>query len=89
MVVWLVFGRGRPAVGAVPVGVGAASAAVNPMFVLTVSLNAFAGGVEGGGVDAAEDEVDALEDLGIDIELWRGNRGMGSFACDGLPAGKR
>ena len=34
------------------------------------------GGVEGGGVDAADEEVDTLEDPG---ESWRASRGIGSL----------
>jgi hypothetical protein len=64
------------------VGVGAMFTMGGGTVVLTDSLNGTVdvkGGVDGGGVDAADDEVDALDDLG---ELWCWNRAMGSLFCE-------
>ena len=52
--------------------------------VLTDSLNGTVdvkGGVDGGGVDAADDDVDALDDFGG--ELWCWNR-VESLLCEGF-----
>ena len=47
------------------------------------------GGVDGGGVEAAE-EVEAyeappgLDGFSLGLEFCRGNRGIGSFVCTGV-----
>lgn len=78
IVVWLVLGRGIPAVdGGASAGAGAALA----------SLKVLTGGVEGGGVEAADEEVDASEGFGVDIDWCWGRRGIGSleaFAADNI-----
>lgn len=86
MVVWLVFGRGNEPAGVVATGVDAASGRASAIVaVLRLSLNALAGGgVEGGGVDAAEDDVDAVG-LAV-VELCRGSLGIGSFDCEAFAA---
>lgn len=53
--------------------------------VLTDSLNGTVdvkGGVDGGGVEAADDDVDALDDFGG--ELWCWNRAVESLLCEGF-----
>ena len=67
------------------VGVGAMFAVGGGTVVLTDNLNGTVddkGGVDGGGVDAADDDVDALDDFGG--EFWCWNRGMGSLLCEGF-----
>lgn len=79
--VWLVFGRGRAVAGTVLVGVDAGEIlSAGARFGLTDKLRG-AGGVEGGGEDAAEDELD---DLAAEAELWRGSLGIGSLDCGTL-----
>jgi len=67
MVVWLVFGRGRAVTGVVVVGVGTFDVLSEAAVVFTITFRGLLvddGGVDGGGVDAAEEEVDAFDDLG-------------------------
>lgn len=64
-------------VGTVLVGVDTKESSAGARFGLTDNMGG-AGGVEGGGVDAAEDEVD---DLGTEAELWRGSLEIGSLDC--------
>lgn len=66
---WLVLGRGIPATGRAA-SAGARAALAN--------LKVLTGGVNGGGVEAADEEEDASEDFGVDIWCW-GGRGIGSL----------
>lgn len=80
MVVWLVLGR-EPADKAMPVvGVEMLDDSVDGAMTLITSFEwaLDGGGVEGGGVDSAEDETEGLGDLDCSC---RGRRGMGSLAC--------
>ena len=69
------------------VGVEAPEASpLDPTLGLTVNLNGAAevgGGVDGGGVDAADDVAEDEADFGE--LLWRGSRGIGNLAARGLP----
>jgi hypothetical protein len=78
IVVWLVFGRGRAAVGTLLVGVGTRESSADARFGLIDNLRGAAGGVGGGGVDSAEDEDDD--------DFKRGSLGIGSLDC-GILAG--
>ena len=98
MVVWLVLGRAPPAAvgkGVASVGVGRADEemeeeveAEDRGLVFTVSFDGSAddmGGVGGGGVDAAEEELD-WGDFG-DPD-GRGRRGMGTLEYMGFDAAR-
>jgi hypothetical protein len=80
MVVWLVLGREPAAVGCAVVGVVALDASTEG--VRLGLIESFEGrednigGVDGGGVDAADEEEEGLEAL---VEGRRCKRGMGSF----------
>lgn len=95
IVVWLVLGRAPGAVGTADggtavVGVGRAEEEMEEMeaedrgFVLTVSFDGSAddrGGVGGGGVDAAEEELDCGD---VGDPDGRGRRVMGTLDCMGF-----
>ena len=80
MVVWLVFGREPAVVGCAVVGVVALEESTEGVRLgLIESLGGKednVGGVDGGGVDAADEEEEGLETL-VERRRWR--RGMGSF----------
>lgn len=80
MVVWLVLGRGPTIVGCAVVGVVAVDDSTEGVRLgLIESLGGRkddVGGVDGGGVDAADEEEEGLEAL-VEGRRWR--RGMGSF----------
>lgn len=67
------------------VGVDAMDAMGGGADVLTDNLNGTVdvkGGVVGGGVDAADDDVDELDDFGDEFCCW--NRGVESLLCEGF-----
>lgn len=86
---WLVFGRGSAEVE----GVGTLAEAAE---VLVETLNGLCevdGGVDGGGVDAADDAVEEEEERGADVDVDlaymvvvedRLSRGIGSLLADAL-----
>lgn len=80
--VWLVLGLGPPPPPAVGMG---GCEVVSP-----ATINVLGGGVEGGGVDAAEEVVEGEVDFSVVDEVLedetgrRWSLGMGSFVWEGL-----
>ena len=89
MVVWLVLARGPTIVGCAVVGVVALDDSTEGVRLGLIERlggrKEDVGGVDGGGVDAADEEEEGLEAL---VEGCRWRRGMGSFWVGPVAVGK-